>query len=65
MDTDIKPIMEQLRFIREELSQIKETMPDKDMFLTAEEKKLLQQSYTNEKEKKLTRSQDLKKELKI
>ena len=40
-------------------------MPDKDMFLTAEEKKLLQQSYTNEKEKKLTRSQDLKKELKI
>ena len=47
---DIKNIMKELKIIRSELHTIREIMPDKDMFLTAEENRLLQESYQNEKE---------------
>lgn len=65
MEVDIRPIMEELKGIRAELHEIKESMPDKDMFLTAEEDSLLEESYKNEKEGKLISSKDLKKELGI
>ena len=42
---------------------IKNNMPNKEMFLSAEEKKLLQKSYNHEKEGKLISSKDLKKKL--
>ena len=35
-------------------------MPDKDMFLTAEEKVLLEESYNNEKSKKLVSGKSLR-----
>jgi len=44
---------------------IMENMPDKDMFLTAEEERLLEESYHNEKDKKLISSHDLRKQLGI
>jgi hypothetical protein len=56
-------IMEELRAIREEISQMREEMPDKDMFLTAEESRLLHESHENEKCQKLVSSKDLRKKL--
>ncbi len=61
----IKDVMKELKIIRSELHTIRETMPDKDMFLTAEENRLLQESYQNEKEGKLLSSAELRKELGI
>ena len=63
MATEIKQIMHELRNIREEIEYIKNNMPNKEMFLNAEEKKLLQKSYKHEKEGKLISSKDLKKKL--
>ncbi len=57
--------MEELKLIKSELHTIRETMPDKDMFLTADESQLLQESHKNEKEGKLLSSTELRKELGI
>ncbi len=65
MDAGIKDVMEELKVIRSELHTIREIMPDKDMFLTADESQLLQKSYQNEKEGKLLSSAELRKELGI
>ena len=51
--------MTELRSIKEELDYIKIHMVDKDMFLDAEEKQLLEESHENEKQGRLT-SQDEK-----
>ena len=63
MATEMKQIMHELRNLREEIEYIKNNMPNKEMFLSAEEKKLLQKSYNHEKEGKLISSKDLKKKL--
>lgn len=42
-------ILKKLKEIRVEIQSIRENMPDKDMFLSAEEEKLLEESYENEK----------------
>lgn len=63
MANDTKLILEQLKVIKSELDVIKENMPDKDMFLTGEEKLLLEQSFKNEKTSKLISSNDLRKKL--
>ena len=63
MAKGIGQIMAELRNIREEIEYIKNNMPDKEMFLDAEEKQLLQDSYKHEKEGKLISSKDLKKKL--
>ena len=60
-----KEILNQLKEIRIDINFIKESMPDKEMFLTAEEEKLLEESYVNEKEGELTSSKTLRKELRI
>jgi Skp family chaperone for outer membrane proteins len=65
METEIKPIMDELKIIRKEIEDIREAMPDKDMFLTAEETKLLKESYENEKEGKLVSARALRKDLGI
>ena len=44
-----KQVLEELKEIRKELKIIKETIPDKEMFLSVEEEKLLEESYVNEK----------------
>ena len=53
--------MAELKNIKEEIEYIRNNMPNKEMFLDAEEKQLLQDSYQHEKEIKLISSKDLKK----
>lgn len=65
MNAEVQLIMHELDLIKKELSSIKDSMPDKDMFLTAEESLLLKKSYENEKKGKLKSSKDLRKELGI
>jgi len=64
MSTEVK-ILEELKAIKEELDYIKENMPDKEMFLSLEEKQLVEESYKNEKEGKIVSSKDLRKQLGI
>ena len=65
MANDInKQVLEELKEIRKELKVIKETIPDKDMFLTAEEK-LLEENYIDEKNGDLISDEDLRKEIGI
>ena len=65
MNADERQILSELKAIRNELSYIKVTMVDKDMLLTDEEKKLLDQSHKDEKQRRLVSSQELRKKLKI
>lgn len=65
MVNETKQILKELREIKTEIKSIKESMPDKDMFLTSEEERLLEESYTHEKKGKLVSSKDLRKELGI
>ena len=58
-------ILEKLEKIEKEVGEIKENMPNKDMFLTSEEEVLLKESYENEKKGKLISSEDLRKEIGI
>ena len=58
-------ILKELKEIKDELKLIKETVPDKEMFLTHEEESLLEESRINEKRGELIHSKDLKKELGI
>ena len=60
---EIEELKEELTAIRKEMHSTNESMPDKDMFLSTEESKLLEESYLNEKEGKLTCGKDIKKEL--
>ena len=59
----MKRIIDDLNEIKSEIHDIKVNMPDKDIFLSSEEAKLLEESYENEKKGKLTSSNDLRKEL--
>ena len=63
MATESKVVMEQLKSIKEELDYIKEHMVDRDMFLDAEEMKLLQESYEHEQQGELASQEELEKEL--
>jgi hypothetical protein len=63
MDTSMDTILNELKSIKTELNYIKEHMPDKDNFMSAEETKLLNESYDNEANNELTSSDDLRKEL--
>ncbi len=62
MATESKEIMQELKLIKNELDFIKDNMVDKDMFLNAEEKQLLKESYENEKHGELTSQEELEKE---
>jgi len=61
MKDNMQPIMEELKPVRKELYEIKQAMPDKEMFLTFEESKLLEESYKNERKKKLSSGEYLRK----
>lgn len=60
MTTETKQIMDALKGIKDELNYIKVHMVDADTILTAEEKKLLDESIVNEKSGKLTSLEALK-----
>ncbi|MEK6948402.1 MAG: hypothetical protein AABX19_04130 [Nanoarchaeota archaeon] len=62
MTTEAK-ILQELKAIRQDLDYLKENMAEKNMFLSTEEKQLLEESFKNEKENKLVSSKDLKKQL--
>ena len=53
-------LLQEMREIKRDIKIIMENMPDKDMFLTAEEEKLLEESYNNERSKKLVSGRDLR-----
>lgn len=53
-------LLQELKEIKRDIKIIIENMPDKNMFLTAEEKRLLEESYNNEKSKKLVSGRDLR-----
>lgn len=65
METEIRQIMDELNFIKNELHEIKQNMPDKECFLDKEETDLLVKSKLNEKKGKLISSKSLRKSLKI
>ena len=65
MAAEAQLIMDELKGIKEELDFIKENMPSKDMFLTTEEKVLLEESFQHEKEGKLVSDEELRKRLGI
>ena len=65
MSNDIKQVLEELKGIKKDLQLIKENMPDKDMFLTAGEESLLEESYEDEKKGTLISGKDLRKEIGI
>lgn len=58
-------ILRELKEIKDELKIIKETMPDKEMFLTHDEESLLEESRVHEKKGELIHAKDLRKELGI
>ncbi|MBI4020562.1 MAG: hypothetical protein HY367_04475 [Candidatus Aenigmarchaeota archaeon] len=60
-----KQILKELREIRMDIKAIKQTMPDKDMFLTAEEERLVEESYMHQKKGELVSGRALRKELGI
>ena len=63
METEIRQIIDDLNIIKSELSTIKENMSDKEMFLTSEESKLLEESRQNKG--KFISSKNLRKSLGI
>ena len=60
-----RKILNKLNKIELELEFIKESMPNKDMFLDSEEKGLLEKSYENEKEGLLVSAKEARKRLGI
>ena len=65
MSNDIKQVLDELKVIKRDLQLIKENMPDKEMFLTAGEERLLEESYVSEQKGKLISSRDMRKEIGI
>lgn len=60
-----REILNKLKKIEVEIEFIKESMPNKNMFLDAEEKGLLKESYENEKKGLLISAKDARKHLGI
>ena len=54
-------LLQEVREIKRDIKIIMENMPDKDMFLTSEEEVLLEESYNNERNKKLVSGKSLRK----
>ncbi len=65
MGTEMEDIKQELVLIRRELKTIREEIPDRDMFLAAEESELLDASYKHEKENLLVSSESLRNEFGI
>ena len=63
MTNDTNEILKKLGKIEIELEFIKKSMPTKEMFLTTEEKQLLEESYKNEKAGLLVSAKNTRKQL--
>jgi len=63
MEADITSVMKELKLIKHELEEIKENMPDREMFLTADETCLLHESFASENKGELKSTRDLMREL--
>lgn len=63
MVTETQQILEGINELKTEIKTLKEMIPDKEMFLTAEEEVLLEESYAHQKKGTLVSSKDLKKKL--
>jgi len=61
----LKTIHKDLQILRRDVEEIKEHMVDADIILTEEEKRLLDESFRDEKEGRLISTKDLRKELGI
>lgn len=59
----LKEIMLKLVRLQQDVSLIKEQMPDKDMFLSHEEKQLLDESYDSERKGNLISAKEVRKQL--
>jgi hypothetical protein len=65
MEDSTQEILKKLKRIEVEIEFIKESMPTKEMFLTAEEKNLLNESHENEKIGLLVSAKDARKKLRV
>lgn len=64
MQDSIPPaLIKEIKAIRKDIAIIRNEMPDKEMFLTAEEKQLLKESYKNERKGLLISGDELKAQL--
>ncbi len=63
MVAKFEQVLEELKTLKEEIIYIKEHMADRDMFLTSQEKQLLEESYESEKQCKTVSSAALLKKL--
>ena len=63
MSSGFKELKNELILIKKELRFIRSSLPDPDIYLTTEEKKLVEQSYHNERDGKLISGTQLKKRL--
>ena len=54
-------LLQEIREIKRDIKIIIENMPDKDIFLTFEEERLLEESYNSERNKKLVSGKSLRK----
>jgi len=62
---DAKEILAKLAKLQADMNYIKGNMPNKEMFLDAEEKTLLEESYENEKKGLLVSAKEVRKQLGI
>jgi len=62
---DAKEILVKLAKLQADMNYIKGNMPNKEMFLDAEEKTLLEESYENEKKGLLVSAKEVRKQLGI
>ena len=56
-------VLKELKALRKDLRSLRNALPEKGMFLTTEEKKLLDESYSNEAAGRLVSSKSLRREL--
>lgn len=63
MNEEMQEIINKLNRIEVEISHIREIMPNKDMFLDAKERKLIIESYNNEKKGLLVPAKEARKKL--
>lgn len=65
MTFDNQEILNRLKNIEVTVEFIKNSMPNKDMFLSSDEKVLLEESYSSEENKSLVSSKEARKLLEI
>lgn len=65
MEGDVHQLFKEIRTIREEIVYIRRHMPDREMFLTAEEKRLLEESFANERQGTMLSGAALRKKLRL